>query len=197
ISLSRWFRDYVYIPLGGNRRGPVRTYVNLFTIFFLCGLWHGASWTFVVWGMFHGALLVLERAFLGRLLARTPRAVQHVYTLLLVMIGWVFFRATSLAQAVAFLRAMFDAGDGARMLLPDHYLTSFSLSILILGAALSMPIWPAAVALAKRHTRPADDVPWVWGAAHLADGALCLSLLALSCLAIAAGTYNPFIYFRF
>src|SRR4029077_2862253 len=98
ISLSSWFRDYLYIPLGGNRRGPTRTYVNLLAVFFLCGLWHGASFSFIVWGLYHGVFLVLERAFLGKLLERLPGLVRHAYTLLVVMVGWVFFRADTLTH---------------------------------------------------------------------------------------------------
>ncbi len=94
ISLSTWFRDYVYIPLGGNRRGPLRLYANLLVVFCLCGMWHGASWNFLVWGLFHGGLLVVERLGYGRRLQTRPAPLRHAYTMLLVMVGWVFFRAT-------------------------------------------------------------------------------------------------------
>src|SRR6185295_9756162 len=89
ISLSSWFRDYLYIPLGGNRRGRFRMYVNLVIVFFLCGLWHGAQWTFVLWGLFHGAFLVLERGPAGRGLETLWSPARHVYLMLVVMIGWV------------------------------------------------------------------------------------------------------------
>jgi hypothetical protein len=106
ISLSAWFRDYLYVPLGGNRVAPGACYLNLVTVFFLCGLWHGASWTFVVWGLYHGAFLVLERLGLAAWLGRMPRALRHVYALLVVMVGWVFFRAESLSAAAGLLQAM-------------------------------------------------------------------------------------------
>ncbi|NJL72210.1 MAG: autotransporter domain-containing protein, partial [Candidatus Competibacteraceae bacterium] len=106
ISLSSWFRDYLYIPLGGNRYGNVRTGFNLVTVFFLCGLWHGASWTFVVWGLYHGAFLVLERTRFGGWMDRAPRVARHAYVLLAVMVGWVFFRVETLDQAWAYLGAM-------------------------------------------------------------------------------------------
>src|SRR3954452_11314087 len=93
ITLSTWFRDYLYIPLGGNRAGPVRTYANLMAVFLLCGLWHGASWTFVVWGLYHGLFLVIERIGLGAALQRVGREYRHLYVLLVVTVGWVFFRA--------------------------------------------------------------------------------------------------------
>ena len=99
ISLSSWFRDYLYIPLGGNRCGRVRNYVNLVTVFFLCGLWHGASWTFAAWGLFHGAFLVLERMKAGRMIDSLWSPVRHLYTLLVVSVGWVLFRADTVPQA--------------------------------------------------------------------------------------------------
>ena len=106
ISLSSWFRDYLYVPLGGNRVSPARMYANLVTVFFLCGLWHGASWNFVIWGLFHGTFLVVERLGLAAAIRRLWRPLRHVYLLLVVMIGWVFFRADTLPSAVAFLMAM-------------------------------------------------------------------------------------------
>ena len=106
ISLSTWFRDYLYIPLGGNRRGVGRTYLNLIVVFLLCGLWHGASWTFVVWGLFHGGFLILERLGLGRALRSASAPVAHGYCLLTVTVGWVFFRAETLTHAVGYLSAM-------------------------------------------------------------------------------------------
>ena len=121
ISLSTWFRDYLYIPLGGNRVSPARRYRNLVTVFFLCGLWHGASWNFVIWGLWHGSFLVIERvlhAIARQISPRRDHAIAahpeslawpiwpHVYTLVVVMIGWVFFRAETLPGAIAFLRSL-------------------------------------------------------------------------------------------
>ena len=106
ISLSTWFRDYLYIPLGGNRGRARRTYVNLVIVFFLCGLWHGASWNFVVWGLYHGAFLVVERSGFRRWLGGGLASAGHAYTLLVVMIGWVFFRADTLTYAIGYLEAM-------------------------------------------------------------------------------------------
>src|SRR5581483_3835693 len=90
MSLSNWFRDYLYVPLGGNRVSPARVYGNLVAVFFLCSLWHGASWTFVIWGLFHGAFLVLERVGVARVVRRWWPPLRHVYLLLVVMVGWVF-----------------------------------------------------------------------------------------------------------
>ena len=102
ISLSTWFRDYLYVPLGGNRVSPARRYRNLVTVFFLCGLWHGASWNFVIWGLFHGSFLVAERLGLAGAVKRLWAPVRHAYLLAIVMIGWVFFRAETLPAALAY-----------------------------------------------------------------------------------------------
>src|SRR4029079_875958 len=105
ISLSTWFKDYLYVPLGGSRVSPARMYANLVTVFFLCGLWHGASWNFVIWGLFHGTFLVVERLGLAAAIHRLWRPLRHLYLMLVVMIGWVFFRAETLPGSIAFLRA--------------------------------------------------------------------------------------------
>ncbi|MBK9616900.1 MAG: MBOAT family protein [Uliginosibacterium sp.] len=107
MSLSRWFRDYLYIPMGGNRLGNLITYRNLFVVFILCGLWHGAAWTFLIWGVYHGVFLVLERMGLSALLEKLPRLLRHAYTLIVVIVGWVFFRSESLPQSLTLLGKMF------------------------------------------------------------------------------------------
>lgn len=107
ISLSSWFRDYVYIPLGGNRAGAFRTYRNLAIVFLLTGIWHGAQWTFIVWGIFHGVFMLLERVGLKNLLSKIPGVFNHIYCLLVVLVGWVFFRAEDMAHAIAYLKCMF------------------------------------------------------------------------------------------
>jgi alginate O-acetyltransferase complex protein AlgI len=192
ISLSAWFRDYLYVPLGGNRVSPGRVYFNLVTVFFLCGLWHGASWTFVVWGLYHGAFLVLERLGLAAWLARLPRLIRHLYALIVVMVGWVFFRAESLGSAVGVLRAM--AGFGTALPTPyavGWYLTPEVGLALAAGIAGSMPLWPVLGArVASREQRLGP----------LASAVTCAALAAIfagCAMLIAAHTYNPFIYFRF
>ncbi len=113
ITLSTWFRDYLYIPLGGSRQGAVKTYRNLVVVFLLCGLWHGASWNFVVWGALHGVFLALERRVLKRVLQSVPRLFCHVYTLLVVLVAWVFFRVERLPDALAYLQTMFFLSEDA------------------------------------------------------------------------------------
>jgi alginate O-acetyltransferase complex protein AlgI len=197
ISLSSWFRDYLYVPLGGNRVSPARIYANLVTVFFLCGLWHGASWNFVIWGLFHGAFLVVERLGLAAAIRRLWRPLRHGYLLLVVMIGWVFFRADTLDSALGFLAAM--TGRPATTPTPyavQWYLTSELWLALVAGTIGSLPVGPAVAAWRDRISdrRPGLAVPWSVTAA--ATGMLVAVLIA-SIVQIAARTYNPFIYFRF
>ena len=198
ISLSSWFRDYVYIPLGGNRRSTPRVYLNLVSIFFLCGLWHGARWTFVAWGLLHGAFLVLERAGLSTLVSRLPSAVGRVYVLLVVMVGWVFFRADYGVHALQILRAMFGAGGGQpTVFAASWYLTPELLLVLTAGIIGSTPIMPMLTrrlvgADVAGEPEPTLTGPWAAGTVV----ALAL-LLAASLTQVAAGSFSPFIYFRF
>ena len=197
ISLSTWFRDYVYIPLGGNRLGPKRTLLNLWTVFLLTGIWHGASWNFMIWGALHGFFLMSERLLaaspLGRL--RIPAPLLHLYTLAVVMLAWVFFRVEGLADAVAFISVLF--GQSATAATAQPYDATQGLHIgLLFGVALLLA-GGAYAALRDRWS-----VRLHAGIRALAmDGVLrtvvALPLLALSMMMLALGQYNPFIYFRF
>jgi alginate O-acetyltransferase complex protein AlgI len=140
FSLSSWFRDYLYIPLGGNRCGKLRTYLNLVAVFFLCGLWHGASWTFVAWGLFHGCSLVLERSRLGRRLERLPGPVQHAYTLFVVMLGWVFIRADTFGRAMSSLTALSGLGQPGPHYALAAYLGNDGVMALGAGLVCSTPV---------------------------------------------------------
>jgi alginate O-acetyltransferase complex protein AlgI len=196
ISLSSWFRDYLYIPLGGNRISPARTYANLLIVFTLCGLWHGASFTFLVWGLYHGAFLVLERACLGRLLERLPALLQHLYLILAVMVGWVFFRATSLAQALDYLAALSGLRRGDPQAQPwTMYCNPLLLTAIAAGVVGSTPWIPVLGALRRRsEARGRIAVAAVLDTVGLLGSCL---LLLLSMLELAGRSYNPFIYFRF
>jgi alginate O-acetyltransferase complex protein AlgI len=199
ISLSTWFRDYVYIPLGGNRVTPARNHLNLVTVFFLCGLWHGASWTFVVWGLYHGLFLVLEKTRWGGGMERMPRFLRHVYALLVVMMGWVLFRADSFHDAAAYFAGLFGAAPVVHAQPFFRYATHEVLWTICLGAAFSMPLWAAMKTLGLRGRKL---FPPVLRGGYLAFGralemALVMALLLISAAWLAAGTYNPFIYFRF
>ena len=177
ISLSSWFRDYLYIPLGGSRKGAWRTYRNLFIVFFVTGLWHGASYNFILWGLFHGVFLVLERWKLGAFLERIPRVFRHIYTLLIVMIAWVFFRAETL---------------------PTHWnwnavytnLNPEQVTFMILGILFSLPVVDRFTERFVENGRRKQ----VWNSLYLVmvGGVFILSI----CYMTGSG-FNPFIYFRF
>jgi len=196
ITLSSWFRDYLYIPLGGNRTGALRSYMNLIIVFFLCGLWHGASVNFVVWGLFHGIFLVLERTKIGSALEKLPRPFRHAYTLLVVMVGWVFFRAENMTQAAGILKTMagLGTGDPAFQHLGD-FITPQILLVFIIGAIACTPAIPAL-----RTENTVNDnlhpgyLPMVRTA--LINSAYAALYVTSGCY-LAAGSYNPFIYFRF
>ena len=196
MSLSAWFRDYVYVPLGGNRAGTSRLYVNLITVFFLCGLWHGASWTFVIWGLFHGAFLVMERLGLARAVQSMWTPLRHAYLLVVVMIGWVFFRAETLPAALGVLTAMSGLGHPQPTIYDvTWYLTPEVVAVIVAGVVAATPVGPALA----RTLWPEQDgervrLAWLPSAAVTAG---LFVLLAASVMLSAARTYNPFIYFRF
>lgn len=188
ISLSNWFRDYLYIPLGGNQRGERRAYANLVIVFLLCGLWHGASWPFVLWGAWHGLFLVAERAGVERALRRIG-PLSHAYALLAVMGGWVLFRCETLAQAIAYYAALLGRaqGDPLRHPLPE-YLDPFVAFTLVVAIVFATPLARAIGQWRDRHASAAVlglDVAWL------------VAVFVLATAFLAAGTYNPFIYFRF
>ena len=197
ISLSTWFRDYLYIPLGGNRHGPVRTGANLLLVFLLCGLWHGASWTFLIWGVYHGIFLVLERVpAVRRLLDRLPAPVQHAYVLLVVLVGWVFFRADTFAHALAYLEAMVDFSRpplfNSQLFLALNNEFSLTLAAAVIGST------PVFMLLQRWRTgRPIVPAPAMrWLAATAQVGSLGF-VLVYSIAAVLGGAHNPFLYFRF
>ncbi len=193
ISLSNWFRDYLYIPLGGNQRGTGRAYLNLVIVFVLCGLWHGASWPFVAWGAWHGLFLVAERAGLDRALSRTG-PFQHVYTMLAVMGGWVLFRCETFTQALTFYGALVGRAAGDPALHPvAEYLDPLVATTLVVAIVGATPVMRQL-----GRWRDARAKGGVSGALLLtADGAWLATVALASCAWLAAGTYNPFIYFRF
>ncbi|HEX7936728.1 MAG TPA: MBOAT family O-acyltransferase [Paraburkholderia sp.] len=187
MTLSRWFRDYVYIPLGGNQRGVARTYINLFVVFLLCGAWHGASYTFMVWGLYHGLLLVIERMLKNRFDFVPTGPVAQCFTLLLVAIGWVFFRANTLSHAIAYLKTMFHIGTHASSMFgAAFYLTTDKCVFFAAG------IFFALAPFGKFRSSTGRSV----GATFL-EVIVMMVLLIQSAAMIAANGFNPFIYFRF
>jgi len=200
ISLSSWYRDYLYIPLGGNRISSGRTYFNLMTVFFLCGLWHGASWNFGIWGMYHGGFLIIERLGFQRLMRRGPRLLRHIYLLLVVMVGWVFFRAETLPQSLSFLGAMFGFGtdpSGARQL--AHYLDLELAVLIVVGLIAATNIVPVFKATFRSYSAGLDKrrVGQMMSAGELVRWLSLSAIMVYTLMLMAAGSYNPFIYFRF
>jgi alginate O-acetyltransferase complex protein AlgI len=193
ISLSNWFRDYLYIPLGGNQLGPRRTIVNLFVVFFLAGLWHGAHWNFVLWGLYQGVFLALERLSAVRVaLDSLGRFGRHVYLLLVVQLGWVLFRAESLDQAGQFYRAMF--GMGREVGTGIHGLSPALIVVLCVAAVAATP----AMHSLHRHWQEQMQVGSAGRAAYELSMTAWFTALFGACMSfVAIGAYNPFIYFRF
>ena len=188
ISLSTWFREYLYIPLGGNRKGQVRTYVNLLIVFFATGLWHGAGATFIIWGLYHGLFLVVERMGLGKLLEKNCfRGLNHIYTALVVVVGWVFFRADTLADAKVILHQMFTWENGiypASLFVNPKVIFLAVLGVLLSGIAQSICPKLREHLYEKEVTKTVDIV-------------IMAVLLFLCTMYLVSSTYNPFIYFRF
>jgi D-alanyl-lipoteichoic acid acyltransferase DltB (MBOAT superfamily) len=192
MSLSTWFRDYLYIPLGGNRGSAFATYRNLATIFILCGLWHGASWNFVIWGAYHGALLVIERAGFGERLKRWPDKLAWAYALLAAMMGWVWFRAVDLPHALNMFAGL--AGlHGAGALDTRMHLALYPATMMALAAGVALALLP------RSNGTPPRKGPIFVALRHsaAADFAFVTVLAGLSALAVASSTYSPFLYFRF
>ena len=189
ISLGTWFREYVYIPLGGNRKGFPRQILNLLIVWFLTGLWHGASYNFILWGLYFGVLLVIEKLVLKKWLEKAPNAVQHIYALFFIVLGWVIFYFAEdnggMAAMGAFLGSMFNFGGiviGSDALV---IVLSYLPMLLIAGVAST----PLGVRLYdKVKTTAANPV---------LQSVYCAGVMALSTALLVAGSYNPFIYFRF
>lgn len=199
ISLSNWFRDYLYIPLGGNRCSDFRVSFNLLAVFFLCGLWHGASWTFIFWGLYHGAFLGLERSGLGALIAKLPRIFRHAYALMAVIIGWVFFRAETLGSAMNFLATMFGIAHGTGAFYSVPIVLNREVAfVILLGIVGSTPFFNNLL-LSPRQSQTDDgrQTRWLLPAMATARVAFIMLVMSLSIMEMASGTYNPFIYFRF
>jgi alginate O-acetyltransferase complex protein AlgI len=200
ISLSNWFRDYLYISLGGNRGSKLFMYRNLLIVFFLTGLWHGASWSFVVWGLFHGFFLVIERMGLDKILSKFYAPFQHFYTLLVVLLGWVFFRADSLTHALDYLSAMFGLNhiSETTISLSDYVNNEIYIMfvIAILGSTtFFIQIHQKYKLLEAKMSKNTNIV--LGNVFETIANVFFIFLLLASTMFLLANTYNPFIYFRF
>ena len=191
ISLGTWFRDYVYIPLGGSRVGKVKLFRNIFVVWLLTGIWHGANWTFIVWGVYFGVLLLIEKfTGLDKWLAKS-KIVGHVYTLFLVLISWVLFRASSLGDAISYMKLMFGVGNMEVMSDITHLYLSENIVILIIGILASLPFSQWIKRCYNTENETVQKVMKVLGMIAL------VILFFTSVSYLVKGTYNPFIYFNF
>ena len=190
MTLSRWFRDYLYIPLGGSRGANLATYRNLLIVFVLCGLWHGAAWTFLIWGLWHGAFLTLERVLAPRLPGVSfPPVAGWLYVWVFVALGWVFFRAESLPHALDYFQALFGLSDQSlahKTTLPRSITLSLLIGVLLIWEGWERRVWPKVTAKYTQGIGPA-----------LLQCAALLALTGLCFAALSAQTYQAFLYFRF
>lgn len=189
ISLSSWFREYVYIPLGGNHVTISRNIVNLLIVWMLTGMWHGAAWNFIVWGIYYGVVLVLEKYVWGAIVDRWPSVLQHIYALVLVLVGWVFFFSPSLGAALRYLFAMVGGGAGFAskevfFVILTHWL--FYLLAVIGSTTIGSRLLRAILNVSENHTVRTVIMLIVF-----------FGMLAISVAYLIADTYNPFLYFRF
>ncbi len=185
ISLSSWFRDYVYIPLGGNRKGELRTCINLMIVFFLTGFWHGAAWQFIIWGLYHGVFCIIERLWLRRVLEKLPVFIRRLYMMIVVLIGWVFFRAEGLTEAWVYIRNLFsfDFSDFRYLMMMNQFTPLFVICFIL---ALFF-------AFTKRNVF--ETIGKKAGTTAVRIGYLLLWLVSV--LYLVGLSYNPFIYFQF
>lgn len=182
ISLSTWFRDYLYISLGGNRLGKARTHINLIIVFFITGLWHGASWNFIVWGLLHGLFLIIERLGFDEILQRIGKPFSHIYTILVILITWVFFKADDLPHAFNYLKRMFSFNSLEGVNFINYHLTKEVIFAFILAIIFSLPIY---LKIEKKLLF------------NKFKSVFLILIFVISIMYIAVDSYNPFIYFRF
>jgi alginate O-acetyltransferase complex protein AlgI len=190
ISLSSWFRDYVYFPLGGSRCSKAKVYRNILFIFLLTGIWHGANWTFIIWGLYHGVFLTLERGKWGEILNKLPGFWRHFYTLIVVMIGWVMFRVETLGDAVRYIACLFGYGGSGTMSFAHASFSTESLFFAAVGVLFSMPLAPKC----RQKLNRLIGEQWTEGI-----GTVCtMAVFGLAfCYMVTSGGYSPFIYFNF
>lgn len=188
MSLSGWFREYMYIPLGGNRKGKKIQFRNLMIVWFATGLWHGASWNFVVWGLYFGLLIFSEKMYIGKLLEKLPRSVGHIYTLVLIIIGWVFFEALSLRGAMAYLGVMFGISGNVVVDNMGLYTLRSNFMIITLAIIAATPFFKNLLKLIKEKLQLRGV------AVAIVSNIL---ILFISTVYLVSETYNPFLYFRF
>ncbi len=190
ISLSSWFKEYVYIPLGGNRKGMKRQIFNIMVVWMLTGLWHGANWNFVLWGLYYGILLMLEKLFLMKWLEKIPKWIGHVYSMVLVAVGWVIFAQTDIGMLGKYLKSM--VGVGAVSVVDGDFFYLLSTNAVLLAAlvicSIDHRVWLGKIAWKM------DRLEKVWA---VGKPVTLVLLLTVSFAFLVGDSYNPFLYFRF
>ena len=196
ISLSTWFKEYLYFPLGGNRKGKARTALNRLIVFFCTGLWHGANWTFVLWGLWHGLFLLLEEYV--PVMRRLPKVIGHIYTMLVVILGFVLFRADTISYGFAYIGRMFAGFDFSPSALSVALtqLTPWFLVMLVVAIIGCAPIRPLADKI-RANVYGGAELSKAWKGVQAALYVLAAAGLVWCMLRLSSGAYNPFIYFRF
>ena len=197
ISLSSWFREYVYIPLGGNRKGLVRQLFNIMVVWMLTGLWHGANWNFVLWGVYYGVLLMIEKLFLLKWLDKLPNWIGHIYSMFLVVIGWTIFAQTDIHQLGEYLKTMFGIGHVAVADSDFLYFLGSNAVLLValIAASIDYRVWMRRLKQGKDATvydAIATSKGWI-----IAKPVLMVVFLLVSFAFLVGDSYNPFLYFRF
>ena len=189
MSLSGWFKEYLYIPLGGNRKGMPRTLFNLAVVWGLTGLWHGASWNFILWGLYFGVLIIIEKLFLGKYLEKIPAVLSILYTFVLVVFGWVLFDTNTLTDAFGYFAAMFGGGKVFADSLSLFQLKNYA-ALFVLCALFSVELPVKIMAKIRRKASAANVV-------DVAAPIIQIAIMLICTAYLVDASYNPFLYFRF
>lgn len=191
ISLSTWFKEYLYISLGGNRKGKMRTYINLWIVFIATGIWHGAAWNFVFWGLYHGFFIFIERLGLKKWLDKR-KVINHIYMIYVVLVGWVFFRANGLGRAIQYLSVMFTPGK--QLMANLAAVLNRRTFLAIVAGVLLCGVMQLAL---KRLCKNAKAEHYWNKVVLVGEPLLMIVIFVVSIAMLVSNTYNPFIYFRF
>ena len=187
ISLGSWFKEYLYIPLGGNKRGKLIQFRNIIIVWLTTGLWHGASWNFIIWGLYFGFILYFEKIFLKKILGKLPKVICNLYTMIIVIIGWVFFDSNNLSSAVDYIKVMFGFGNVNYDSL-GKYLFSTNVLLILISIVISTNILKKIIEQIKKTFKANDLIFTVF---------IKTMIFIISIAYLVSETYNPFLYFRF
>ena len=190
MSLSFWFKDYVYIPLGGNRKGIIRQIINILIVWFLTGFWHGANWNFIIWGMYFGLILLIEKVFLLKVLDKTPKIINRIYVLFIVLISFIIFSNENLNICAEYIKGLFVSSNGVITNVSKYYLNSY-LVMFIIGIIGSTPLMKNIVLKIKNKNERLNSI------VNVLEIVTVMVLFVVSVSYIIDGSFNPFLYFRF